>query len=105
VEKQMTRFIKPDLGSPSFAYTVDEEALEQAERLDGKLLLVTSLSDMAPEEVVARYRSWLTSSGAFACSSPKSKSHRSIIACQIGSAPMRSSAFWPLFSTAFCGCA
>jgi transposase len=57
VEKQMTRFIKPDLGSPSFTYSVDEEALEQAERLDGKLLLVTSLSDMAPEEVVARYRS------------------------------------------------
>lgn len=57
VEKQMTRFIKPDLGSPSFAYSVDEEALEQAERLDGKLLLVTSLSDMTPEEVVARYRS------------------------------------------------
>lgn len=57
VEKQMTRFIKPDLGSPSFTYSVDEEALEQAERLDGKLLLVTSLSDMTPEEVVDRYRS------------------------------------------------
>jgi transposase len=57
VEKQMTRFIKPDLGSPSFAYSVDEEALEQAERLDGKLLLVTSLSEMASEEVVDRYRS------------------------------------------------
>jgi hypothetical protein len=57
LEKQMTRFIKPDLGSPSFTYSVDEEALEQAERLDGKLLLVTSLSDMTPEEVVYRYRS------------------------------------------------
>jgi transposase len=57
IEKQMGRFIKPDLGSPSFTYSVDEEALEQAERLDGKLLLVTSLSDMAPEEVVHRYRS------------------------------------------------
>ncbi|MCC6009363.1 MAG: IS1634 family transposase [Rhodobacteraceae bacterium] len=57
VEKQMTRFIKPDLGSPSFTYCVDEEALEQAERLDGKLLLVTSLSDMTPEEIVDRYRS------------------------------------------------
>ena len=57
VEKQMTRFIKPDLGSPSFTYCVDEEALEQAERLDGKLLLVTSLSDMKPEEIVDRYRS------------------------------------------------
>lgn len=57
VEKQMTRFIKPDLGSPSFTYSVDDEALEQAERLDGKLLLVTSLSDMTPEEVVHRYRS------------------------------------------------
>jgi transposase len=57
VEKHMTGFIKPDLGSPSFTYSVDEEALQQAERLDGKLLLVTSLSDMAPEEIVARYRS------------------------------------------------
>lgn len=57
LEKQMTRFIKPDLGSPSFTYCVDEEALEQAERLDGKLLLVTGLSDMTPEEVVHRYRS------------------------------------------------
>jgi len=57
LEKQMTRFIKPDLGSPNFAYTVDDEAIAQAARLDGKLMLVTSLSDMTPEEVVARYRS------------------------------------------------
>lgn len=57
VEKQMTRFIKPDLGSPSFTYAIDEDALAQAERLHGKLLLVTSLSDMTPDEVVDRYHS------------------------------------------------
>lgn len=57
VEKQMTRFIKPDLGSPSFTYAIDEDALAQAEQLDGKLLLVTSLSDMTPEEIITRYRS------------------------------------------------
>ena len=53
----MTRFIKPDLGSDSFTYAIDDAAIAQAARLDGKLLLVTSLSEMTPEEVVERYRS------------------------------------------------
>ena len=57
LEKQMTRFIKPDLGSDSFTYAIDDAAIAQAARLDGKLLLVTSLSEMTPEEVVERYRS------------------------------------------------
>jgi len=57
LEKQMTRFIKPDLGSDSFTYVIDDAAIAQAARLDGKLLLVTSLAEMTPEEVVERYRS------------------------------------------------
>nr|WP_142080155.1 IS1634 family transposase [Roseinatronobacter monicus] len=57
LEKQMTRFIKPDLGSDSFTYAIDDGAIAQAARLDGKLSLVTSLSEMTPEEVVQRYRS------------------------------------------------
>ena len=45
-----------DLLAERFSFAVDEAALEAAERLDGKLLLVTTLSDLDAEEVLARYR-------------------------------------------------
>ncbi|WP_421622142.1 IS1634 family transposase [Alkalilimnicola ehrlichii] len=57
LDKNMRRFVKADLTSTRFSYTIDEEARAAAERLDGKLLLVTSLDDMAADAVVERYRS------------------------------------------------
>ena len=40
-----------------FTYQIDENALKQAELLDGKLLLVNNVTDLAPQEVVTRYKS------------------------------------------------
>lgn len=57
LDKRMSTIIKADLASPRFSYSVDDGALAAAERLDGKLLLVTSLDDMDASAVVERYRS------------------------------------------------
>lgn len=40
-----------------FTYAIDERALTHARLMDGKLLLVTNTADLAPEEVVKRYKS------------------------------------------------
>jgi len=53
----MSSIVKTALGAPQFSYSIDEEAWAAAERLDGKLLVVTSLTDMDAEAVVERYRS------------------------------------------------
>jgi hypothetical protein len=36
---------------------MNEAALTQAERMDGKLLLVTNTQDLKPKEVIQRYKS------------------------------------------------
>ena len=43
--------------SDLFTYQIDENALKQAELLDGKLLLVTNVTDLTPQEIVTRYKS------------------------------------------------
>ena len=48
--------MKVDLKSELFSYTFDEQALTQAELMDGKLLLVTNVADLKPAEVVQRYK-------------------------------------------------
>lgn len=57
LEKRMSNIVKPDLGSELFSYDIDEAAVAAAERLDGKLLLVTSLKDLDATAVAERYRS------------------------------------------------
>lgn len=57
LEKRLSHIVKVDLGSPQFSYWVDEGAWKAAERLDGKLLLVTSLKDFSADTIVHRYRS------------------------------------------------
>lgn len=57
LEKRLSLIVKADLGSPQFSDLIDQRAWQAAERLDGKLLLVTSLQDLSAEAVVARYRS------------------------------------------------
>lgn len=48
--------IKVDLKSELFSYTIDRKARRLAELHDGKLLLVTNMPDLKPEEVVQRYK-------------------------------------------------
>lgn len=56
-EEHPARIIRVDLKSDLFAYEVDAQALQRAELMDGKLLLVTNVADLTAAEVVARYKS------------------------------------------------
>ena len=56
-EAELTRFIKPDLQSDRFSYTVDEKAIGEAELFDGKLAVLTNAPDIAPAEAITRYKS------------------------------------------------
>ena len=55
-DAELTRFIKADYASERFSYWLDEEALQKAERFDGKLVLVTNVHDFAADEIVHRYK-------------------------------------------------
>lgn len=56
-EQRLRRIIRVDLQSELFTYDIDEKALSLARAMDGKLLLVTNVKDLGPEEVVKRYKS------------------------------------------------
>lgn len=56
-EAHLARIVRVDLKSVLFTYTIDERALAHARLMDGKLLLVTNTADLAPDEVVKRYKS------------------------------------------------
>lgn len=56
-EAHLARIVRVDLKSELFTYTIDERALAHARLMDGKLLLVTNAADLAPDEVVKRYKS------------------------------------------------
>lgn len=55
-EAEMTRFIDIDLAADLFSFSENRQAIERAEALDGKLVLITSVEDLAPDEVVRRYK-------------------------------------------------
>jgi transposase len=55
-EAEMTRFLKADLNADRFSWSVDEDAVAQAELFDGKLALITNAQDLSPAEAVARYK-------------------------------------------------
>lgn len=55
-EAEMTRFVKPDLTADRFSWSIDEDAIADAELFDGKLALITNAPDLAPAEAVARYK-------------------------------------------------
>jgi hypothetical protein len=55
-EAEMTRFIKPDFTADRFSWSVDEEAVAEAQLFDGKLALITNAPDLTPAEAVVRYR-------------------------------------------------
>ncbi len=55
-EARLARIIKVDLKDELFTYTIDKAAQAQAELMDGKLLLVTNVPDLSPDEVIKRYK-------------------------------------------------
>ncbi|CUI08759.1 Mobile element protein [Janthinobacterium sp. CG23_2] len=56
-EAHLARIVKVDLKSELFTHSIDERAVKHARLMDGKLLLVTNTADMAPADVVKRYKS------------------------------------------------
>jgi transposase len=56
-EARLGKILKVDMPCELFSYEVDETALKLAQMMDGKLLLVTNVADMNPQQVVARYKS------------------------------------------------
>jgi transposase len=51
------RIIKVDLKGELFNYAIDEQALSLAQMIDGKLLLVTNVKDLRPQQIITRYKS------------------------------------------------
>ncbi|MHA3902179.1 IS1634 family transposase [Castellaniella sp. WN] len=56
-EAHLARIIRVDLKSELFTYQVNEKALALARAMDGKLLLITNVCDLAPADVISRYKS------------------------------------------------
>jgi transposase len=56
LENKLGNIIKVDMKSELFSYTVDRKARRLAELNDGKLLLVTNVPDLSPQEIVSRYK-------------------------------------------------
>ena len=52
----MTRFLKADLYADDFSWSVDKDAIADAELFDGKLALITNAPDLSPADAVARYK-------------------------------------------------
>lgn len=55
-DAQLSRIVKVDLDAQLFAYDIDQQALERAEAMDGKLLLVSNVPDLQPGQIVQRYK-------------------------------------------------
>ncbi len=56
-EAHLSKIIKVDLKSDLFTYDIDAKALNRAQMMDGKLLLVTNVADLEPAQIVQRYKS------------------------------------------------
>ena len=57
LEAKLGRIIRVDLKSERFSYSIDEKAHRLAELMDGKLMLVTNVTDLGADEIVERYKS------------------------------------------------
>ena len=55
-DARLSRIIKVGLTSDLFTYDIDTQAQQRAELMDGKLLLVTNVLDLTPQEIVSRYK-------------------------------------------------
>jgi hypothetical protein len=56
-EARLAHIVRVDMKSELFAWQVDADALALAELMDGKLLLVTNVPGLDPQQIVARYKS------------------------------------------------
>ncbi|CAA9363197.1 Mobile element protein [uncultured Leptolyngbya sp.] len=56
-EARLGKILRVNMPEELFSFDVDEAALQLAQMMDGKLLLVTNVPDMNPEQVIARYKS------------------------------------------------
>jgi transposase len=56
-ESHLGNIIKVDLKGELFSYTIDEAALKLAQMMDGKLLVVTNVKDIEPQNIIERYKS------------------------------------------------
>jgi transposase len=56
-DAELTRYLKADYQADLFSYATDEQAICDAERFDGKLVLLTNVSDFSAEQIVSRYKS------------------------------------------------
>ena len=55
-EAELTRFLKADYTADRFSWSVDQDAVAQAELFDGKLALITNAPDLTQAEALARYK-------------------------------------------------
>jgi len=55
-EAELTRFLKVDLNADRFSWSVDDDAIAEAELFDGKLTLITNAPDLTPSDAVTRYK-------------------------------------------------
>ncbi len=55
-DAELSRFIKADLTADRFSWTVDEDAIAQAALFDGKLVLLTNVPEITPEDTVNKYK-------------------------------------------------
>jgi len=55
-EAEMTRFLKADYTADRFSWSLDEAAIAEAKLFDGKLTILTNVSDITPTDAVAHYK-------------------------------------------------
>lgn len=55
-EAELTRFVKADLTADRFSWSVDDDAVANAELFDGKLALITNAPELTAADAVARYK-------------------------------------------------
>jgi len=56
LEAEFSRYLQAELSAERFCFSVDAEALERVQRLDGKLVLLTNVEDLKAPEIVERYK-------------------------------------------------
>jgi transposase len=56
-DARLTRYPQADYHADRFSYTVNETAIGEAERFDGKLVLLTNVKDFDAAHIVQRYKS------------------------------------------------
>lgn len=49
--------MQADYSADRFSYATNEAAIQDAERFDGKLALLTNVTDFSAEQIVSRYKS------------------------------------------------